>query len=55
MAEVLVQSNIKIPVGFVGLDDRYAETGPYAQLLQKYKLDAQAIAEKVENIIQNQK
>ena len=47
VAEVLVKNNVSVPVKFVGLEDCFAETGPYGQLLQKYKLDAQAIAEGV--------
>lgn len=53
VAEVLVQNNCSVPVGFVGLDDCYAETGPYAQLLEKYNLDSKAIAKKVEKTISN--
>ena len=53
VAEVLVQNNCKVPVEFVGLEDCYAETGPYDQLLKKYKLDARTIAEKVEKVIEN--
>lgn len=47
VAEVLVKNNVSVPVKFVGLEDCFAETGPYGQLLQKYKLDAQAISEGV--------
>lgn len=51
VAEVLVQSERPVPVEFVGLKDTYAETGPYNQLLDKYGLDAKAIAAKVEEVI----
>jgi transketolase len=51
VAEVLVGNSGNVPVEFVGLNDCYAETGPYAKLLEKYGLDANAIAAKVEKAI----
>lgn len=51
VAEVLVQSEHPVPVELVGLNDMYAETGPYDKLLDKYGLDGKAIAARVEEVI----
>jgi transketolase len=51
VAEVLVSNSCNVPVEFVGLNDCYGETGPYAKLLEKYGLDGKAIAAKVEKAI----
>jgi transketolase len=51
VAEVLVENSCNVPVEFIGLNDCYAETGPYAKLLEKYGLDGKAIAAKVEKAI----
>lgn len=51
VAEVIVANSCNIPVEFVGLNDCFAETGPYAKLLEKYGLDGHAIASKVEKAI----
>lgn len=51
VAEVVAGNSCCVPVEYVGLNDCYAETGPYAKLLEKYGLDAKAIAEKVEKAI----
>lgn len=47
VAQALCTRNISVPVGFVGLNDCHAECGPYNMLLQKYGLDAEAVAAKV--------
>lgn len=51
VAEVVVANSCNVPVEFVGLNDCFAETGPYAKLLEKYGLDGNAIASKVEKAI----
>lgn len=51
VAEVIVANSCNVPVEFVGLNDCFAETGPYAKLLEKYGLDGHAIASKVEKAI----
>ncbi len=42
IAEVLVE-NCPVPMKRIGLQDTFAESGPYAELLKKYGLDATAI------------
>ncbi|GHV34026.1 transketolase [Synergistales bacterium] len=51
VAEALVTSDARVPVGFVGLNDTHAECGPYSELLAKYKLDAEAIMAKVRETV----
>ena len=51
VAETLVRSGVPATVEFVGLEDRYAETGPYDALLSKYGMDGAAIAAKVETVL----
>ena len=47
VAEALAEAGAKVPMGFVGMQDRHGECGPYDKLLEKYGLDAGAIAAKV--------
>jgi len=42
VAEVLVE-NCPVPMKRIGLRDTFAESGPYLELLKKYRLDATAI------------
>ena len=51
VAEELALSGISAAVEFVGLEDRFAETGPYEQLLSKYGLDGKGVAAKVEKAL----
>ena len=51
VAEALAESGIKAPMGFVGMNDCHGECGPYAKLMEKYGLDASAIARKVKETI----
>ena len=51
VAEALAESGIGAPMGFVGMQDRHGECGPYSKLLEKYGLDAAAIAKKVKETI----
>ena len=44
VAEVLSGAGSSTPQRFIGLKDTHAETGPYAKLLEKYEIDANAIA-----------
>lgn len=55
VAEELVRGGTTATVEFVGLEDRYAETGPYEQLLSKYGLDGAGIANKVEAALRKRK
>ncbi len=47
VAEVLAREGCGVPMRFVGMRDCHAECGPYAELQQRYGLDAQAIADAV--------
>lgn len=51
VAEALVLSGTRARASFIGLQDRYAETGPYEQLLTKYGLDGAGIAAGVEKAV----
>ncbi len=57
VSELLTRTDgIKKPVvEFVGLQDRYAETGPYEQVLTKYGLDGKGIAASVEKALARKK
>ena len=35
----------------IGVEDRYAESGPAKELMKKYKLDAEGVAEKIEKAL----
>jgi transketolase len=50
VAEVLVKE-YPVPMEFVGVEDKFAESGDYEKLLEKYGLSARAIVEKVESVI----
>lgn len=47
VAEVLAEAGCSVPMGFVGINDRHGECGPYKKLQEKYCLNAEAIASKV--------
>ncbi|BDF57410.1 transketolase [Christensenellaceae bacterium] len=51
VSEVLCQENAVCPVTFVGMNDLHAECGPYDSLMQKYGLDANAIADAVRKAV----
>jgi transketolase C-terminal domain/subunit len=40
-----------VPIGFVGMKDRYAESGKWDQLLEKYDLTAAAIVRETERVV----
>jgi transketolase len=50
VAEVLVESE-PIPMQRVGVQDTFAESGPYLALLEKYGLSACHIAEAVRHVV----
>ena len=50
VAEVLVKE-CPVPMDFVGVEDRFAESGDYEKLLEKYGLSVQNIVAKVESVI----
>jgi transketolase len=50
IAEALVKEN-PTPMEFVGLQDTFAESGAWKDLLKKYKMDEIAIAEAVEKVL----
>lgn len=51
VSEALHRINALVPLGFVGVDDRHAECGPYGPLLAKYGLDAATLASKAKETI----
>ena len=51
VAEALCEAGAQVPMGFVGVQDRHGECGPYAKLQEKYGLDAAAIAQKVRETV----
>jgi transketolase len=51
VAEVLVENN-PIPMKRIGVRDTFAESGPYLDLLEKYKLSANHIEAAVEEVLQ---
>lgn len=55
VAEALCEAGKQVPMAFAGMQDVYAECGPYAALQAKYGLDAAAIADKVRAVIVRKK
>ena len=51
VAEVLAKAGCAVPTEMVGMQDRHGESGPYAQLLKKYGLDADAVAAAAEKAV----
>ncbi len=49
--EELARADLYVPVEMVGVNDCHAESGAYTELLQKYNLDAAAIAAAAERAI----
>lgn len=54
VAEVLVE-NIPIPMKRIGVQDTFAESGPYLDLLDKYGMSAPHIAAAVESVVARKK
>jgi transketolase len=50
VAEVLVE-NYPVPMKRIGMGDRFAESGPYLSLLEKYGMSAGHIADAVESVV----
>lgn len=51
VAETLATAGAAVPLERVGIEDRFTETGSYADLMAAYGLDAPAIAAKVESAL----
>ena len=51
VAEVLAHAGVGAPTEFVGVQDVFTETGAYDALLQKYGLDAAAVAEAMKKAV----
>ena len=51
VAEVLAKAGCAVPTEMVGMQDRHGESGPYAKLLKKYGLDADAVAAAAEKAV----
>jgi transketolase len=51
VAETLCAGDVRVPMGFVGIQDTHAECGPYKTLLKAYGLDADAVIIKVKETI----
>ena len=51
IAEVLAAGHAGVPVSFVGVQDTHAESGSYADLLNKYGLDVAGIERAVETVL----
>lgn len=47
----VVVSSVPVPVAFVGMHDRYAESGRWDELLEKYGLTAEAIVREVKGLL----
>jgi transketolase len=54
VAEVLAQT-YPVPMSFVGMKDSFGESGLPDELLKKYKMDAEAICESVQKVIQKKR
>ena len=50
VAEVLVE-NYPIPMRRIGMHDGFAESGPYLEIVKKYGMSAQHIADAVEGVV----
>ena len=55
MVSQVVTANQPVPMGFVGMKDRYAESGAPDQLLEKYDLTADDIAREVRAVLKRKK
>lgn len=51
VAEVLAHEGAGVPVEFVGIQDVFSETAPYAQLLKKYGVDAEGVVAGIEKVM----
>ncbi|MBQ6322037.1 MAG: transketolase family protein [Lachnospiraceae bacterium] len=51
VSEVLAKAGCQVPTELVGVKDTHCESGAYADLLKKYGLDAQSLADAVEKTV----
>jgi len=54
-AEALADAGVPVPMQFVGIQDVFTESGPYAQLLAKYGIDAEGVAVAVRKALSKKK
>ena len=55
VAEVLAEAGAGAPTEFVGTRDTFTESGPYAQLLAKYGLDAAGVTAAIRRVLARKK
>lgn len=55
MVSQVVAASHPVPMGFVGVQDCYAESGRYDELLEKYGLTAEDIAREVRSVLKRKK
>ena len=55
VAEAICDAGEPVPMSFVGVRDTFTESGPYAELLKKYGLEAENIAQAVREAIAKKK
>lgn len=51
VAEVMAKNACAVPTEMVGMQDRHGESGPYAQILAKYGLDAAGVEAAIEKAV----
>ncbi len=55
VSEVLAWGGAGVPTEFVGIQDTFTESGPYAQLLAKYGVDEQGVRAGIEKVLARKK
>lgn len=55
VSEVLAWAGVGVPTEFVGIQDTFTESGKYADLLAKYGVDANGVANGVEKVLARKK
>lgn len=55
VAEVLCRAGKIVPTEFVGVQDSFTESGAYGELMQKYGLDAEAVAAAVRRAVERKR
>ena len=51
VAEAIAEAGVPVPLGRVGLQDEFAETGPYEAILDKHGLSVASIVDKAQSVI----
>ena len=51
VAEALAEAGACVPMSFVGVQDTFTESGPYAKLLKKYGLDVDAVEKAIREVL----